>query len=732
MASYSWSENLAEFVSDTLGASRALKQKPLAARVRASCYRLLFLVGVVLPIVSVFLSVLLGAPLAVIEGWSFQDCFFIILAELSATSITLTDDDDTPETHIGRLVAAVISMIALGMFGVVVGILGGPLLDPLIQVFRLTVPDEDSKYRASKSIGKLAGLLFLGLPILAIVLSAIFGGMLAVTEGWKFSDSFYTIMVELSATNIELVEANLYPESFIGKLVAAFISLWALAIFAAVLGVAGGPLCFAAMNMDPESELSVRQCMVRMCLFITVGLPLISTSISVLFACLLSALEGWEYENCLFLVLMNLAACGIQFTDDAMVPDSDVAKLAAAFTGMVGLALFAACLVILGGIYMQPFSSIFGFKEVARHPSPFLHAFKMLMLVIFGVMPLLAITLSLVFGIVLSGVEEWSVDDGFYVLLTEVSGTGIELVNFGNLPVESLHGKFFGAFSSLWTLAIFAGIIGVIAGDIVSPLMDMTDVDFAPPERTSSVDTAAEKKASGEVSDADVKSQPELPIKGPTLDLDLEQVVVTNKLEGVLPLDVGTPRGGTATTLGNLSAEEKTPPGQSEEHAPLPAAVEDAPVDWAPDPAGDEANGPADEEEGGPPRQPTSEDSPEAAAGGRAGPVDGTLLMDPPKADGHEVALPPAPEPPAPEPSILGKLEDAVLSPEDPASRDQVLENTASDVPEPQLDEELVEMWFNLHTEVAMRRLATVYSHSEATGRLATIYSHSEATGTSY
>jgi hypothetical protein len=208
-----------------------------------SIKKLCITVFMVLPLIVLLLGAIFGAILALAEGWGFDVCFWSVVQELTGTSIPV-EQYGTPDTHFGKIVGCLIGLCSLAVLGIMLAIIGGPLLEPIIEAFALKPTKEVGALR--ESVMKLSFFIFVAVPLLSVVLSALFGLLLSAIEGgaeegWPFIVCFYLVLAELTATDLPIVKAP-YPKRTAGKLIVCFVGLWSLAIFGLVLGITGGPL----------------------------------------------------------------------------------------------------------------------------------------------------------------------------------------------------------------------------------------------------------------------------------------------------------------------------------------------------------------------------------------------------------------------------------------------------------------------------------------------------------
>jgi hypothetical protein len=217
---------------------------------RDALCKLSVLVFIALPVSAVILAVIFGAILAGVEGWNFGDCFWCVLQELTATDIAIVHLP-TPDSHVGKIAGCFVGLFSLAVLGLMIALMGGPLLDPIIEAYNLR-PTAGTSRPLRESVNKLLIFAFILLPILAVALSAIFGGILSIAEGgagdgWDFTTCFYLVLAELTGTDMKIVTSPT-PTKVIGKLMACMVGLWSLAIFGGVLGVMGGPLLGPIIN----------------------------------------------------------------------------------------------------------------------------------------------------------------------------------------------------------------------------------------------------------------------------------------------------------------------------------------------------------------------------------------------------------------------------------------------------------------------------------------------------
>ena len=117
-----------------------------AHRVRRQCRdavkKLLFIALVLLPAFTVAVSLVGGLVLYEVEGWAYVDCFYLVLSNLTSTHIPLAHDKHA-EDRLGKLTACLVGLCSIGVFCCFLGILVGPLLEPIGERLRLAPKEVD-------------------------------------------------------------------------------------------------------------------------------------------------------------------------------------------------------------------------------------------------------------------------------------------------------------------------------------------------------------------------------------------------------------------------------------------------------------------------------------------------------------------------------------------------------------------------------------------------------------
>lgn len=90
---------------------------------------------------------------------------------------------------------------------------------------------------------KVLVFIFIGVPILLLGAAALFGSLLALVEGWAWTDSVLILIQEiLQVDGFVIVSGEDRRTTPFGKVLAIIICTWELAFFGFVLAVLGGPV----------------------------------------------------------------------------------------------------------------------------------------------------------------------------------------------------------------------------------------------------------------------------------------------------------------------------------------------------------------------------------------------------------------------------------------------------------------------------------------------------------
>eukprot|EP00658_Telonema_sp_P-2_P068933 TRINITY_DN5796_c0_g2_i2.p1 TRINITY_DN5796_c0_g2~~TRINITY_DN5796_c0_g2_i2.p1 ORF type:complete len:172 (-),score=41.38 TRINITY_DN5796_c0_g2_i2:111-626(-) len=84
-------------------------------------------------------------------------------------------------------------------------------------------------------IARVAVFALLAVPIALLLNGMVFGGLLALFEGWPYMDGFYYVTGNLTGLATPLTSAQ--PETNLGKIVDVLIAIWSLSVLGVVIGL---------------------------------------------------------------------------------------------------------------------------------------------------------------------------------------------------------------------------------------------------------------------------------------------------------------------------------------------------------------------------------------------------------------------------------------------------------------------------------------------------------------
>jgi hypothetical protein len=132
---------------------------------RDALKKTLLLIFFALPIACVLLAFLFAALLTLVEGWDYEDCFYEVLASLTSTNIAVSNVP-AADSDGGKLIGCLVGLYSLAILGGVIGLIGGPLLDPVIEFLHMDIED-GTRSPVKTSLLKMTGFVFLELPIVS-------------------------------------------------------------------------------------------------------------------------------------------------------------------------------------------------------------------------------------------------------------------------------------------------------------------------------------------------------------------------------------------------------------------------------------------------------------------------------------------------------------------------------------------------------------------------------------
>ena len=369
------------------------------ARARAAFWsaarKVCLLIFVYLPLLAAALAAGFGALLALVEGWSYADSFWVVLAELSMTTIEIVETE-APDSDLGRVAGCIVGALQLAIFGGVCGVFGGPLLDELLggaaasfrplddELHTTASPHEtflvETARASADACAEHDGAVARSLRPDASSLPAHARDARtgAASVEWlcrkllRFPGGLRAVFDEFDTSGDGMIDADELSEGIerSGPLLGIPADLPAATVAAMFrrLDIDGdGRITFeeASSRMREIADtdrlrVQVRDVAAKLALFALLIVPLLALALAALFGALLCVAEGWGYRECFYLVLAGLTGTTIDVVPHEEHARGPLAKLVACAVGLVSLAIFAAVIGVIGGPLIEPLAQAAG------------------------------------------------------------------------------------------------------------------------------------------------------------------------------------------------------------------------------------------------------------------------------------------------------------------------------------------------------------------------------------
>ena len=97
-------------------------------------------VFIILPLGTTTCAFVFGFLLSITENWPFQDCFWLMMGEVTQLDIEMVERDYKVSRLSGKIAASLCGIWCLGFLAVIIGISGNMLIFPAMK------PDKINKY----------------------------------------------------------------------------------------------------------------------------------------------------------------------------------------------------------------------------------------------------------------------------------------------------------------------------------------------------------------------------------------------------------------------------------------------------------------------------------------------------------------------------------------------------------------------------------------------------------
>eukprot|EP00924_Labyrinthula_sp_SR-Ha-C_P002195 snap_masked-scaffold_19-processed-gene-3.24-mRNA-1 protein AED:1.00 eAED:1.00 QI:0/-1/0/0/-1/1/1/0/550 len=198
-----------------------------------------------LPLITGGLAIFLGLLLAMFGRFHAGAAISEVLAELMNMQTTLGDIE--ARKGFNRAFMAIIGLIGLVFFAVIFGSMSLLFVPAIVAKFNM-MPDYTKAHVVRHSFFKLSLFVAFVVPVVAVLLSIVFGGILFALERavsdddiWTFELGFFVIFSEILDIQLEFYNIPEIDHGF-AKLIMALIGCYSFAFFALITAVIGGPI----------------------------------------------------------------------------------------------------------------------------------------------------------------------------------------------------------------------------------------------------------------------------------------------------------------------------------------------------------------------------------------------------------------------------------------------------------------------------------------------------------
>lgn len=204
---------------------------------------------VVIPGLIILFSLLLGLILWITSPFTLGESISEVLAEITNMQSDLKEYDADEISGFTRFVLIMIGLFSIVFFALCLGVVSY-IYTPRMTVLLGMKPDYSKKFPVRYSFGKLFLFLTFGVPFIAVLISAVFGGLLAAAEStidesgediWTYEVGFFMILSELLDINVDIYKVPVISDGG-GKLIISMVGCFSFSFFTLILAVVGGPV----------------------------------------------------------------------------------------------------------------------------------------------------------------------------------------------------------------------------------------------------------------------------------------------------------------------------------------------------------------------------------------------------------------------------------------------------------------------------------------------------------
>jgi hypothetical protein len=316
--------------------------------------RLLFLF---IPLLASTIAAVFALPLSLLEGWSYVDCFWTLMAEICGVKGIEIVAPLTPDGFLGKILGCQIGLVAVVILAAAAGTIAKALLKPLAIDVGLGVPafddvnvhedDHTSLLTAPKGGATtewICRMLVIRRELLRDYVPEV--GLSKETMGQTLQSIG---MQGLSPDDVGKVFARMDNDGD------------GLVTWAEIVRTC------AEVAESHRHRAQVKAAFCKLAVLVLVLIPLVVCAVSAAFAGLLAWVEGWTYVTSFWLVLADLTHTNLPVVEHGLHVEDIGGKVIACFVGILALSVFVFAVGVVGGPLMEPVTEALGFKPMQKY-----------------------------------------------------------------------------------------------------------------------------------------------------------------------------------------------------------------------------------------------------------------------------------------------------------------------------------------------------------------------------
>eukprot|EP00747_Dinoflagellata_sp_TGD_P136351 gnl/TRDRNA2_/TRDRNA2_175542_c0_seq2.p1 gnl/TRDRNA2_/TRDRNA2_175542_c0~~gnl/TRDRNA2_/TRDRNA2_175542_c0_seq2.p1 ORF type:complete len:510 (-),score=61.22 gnl/TRDRNA2_/TRDRNA2_175542_c0_seq2:504-2033(-) len=409
---------------------------------------------------AIFLGLMAGGGYIIssLHGWSFQQGHYFMASAITGGAIVFPGRE--LDSVALKVTATFVGAAGICLFAFMVATLSYSVTAPVVHALY----QDRIVHSSATAIGKLSAITTVT-TAMNILLALAFGGFLAWMEGWTYFTGFKTM------ANVQLgggvpFHGMGYPDTEAGITWYCIVGVWGISITAAMISIADGPateVVAERLGLNLSDNPTFLQASARLALIILLILPMLLLVVMFFVAVTMHFATSWDLKGALWAALPATTGGTAAVSSYENPPLS--AFGAVVLIGACGAGFFILSIAIaIGGGLMGPI-----LQKCCLHKHRGVGAgIGLLCLLSIVVVPLLVLVFACPVGAVLSYVEGWAFEDGFWWCVAAQLGGGMPLTKE---TIHSYLGMWVGTCAAAWSIGIAILTVGVASAPVVEPVM---------------------------------------------------------------------------------------------------------------------------------------------------------------------------------------------------------------------------------------------------------------------